>query len=66
MIALKDILYKVTINAVAGSTGVNITAIDFDSRNIKSGYVFLAVKVYFCLSSSFRKGDDKHCLIFFM
>ncbi|CAH8288330.1 UDP-N-acetylmuramoylalanyl-D-glutamate--2,6-diaminopimelate ligase [Mariniflexile fucanivorans] len=44
MIALKDILYKVTINAVAGATGVNITAIDFDSRNIKSGYVFVAVK----------------------
>lgn len=44
MIVLKDILYKVTINAVVGSTGVGVTAIDFDSRNIKSGYVFVAIK----------------------
>jgi len=44
MIALKDILYKVTINAVAGSTSVGVSAIDFDSRNIKNGYVFIAVK----------------------
>ncbi|WP_445736820.1 UDP-N-acetylmuramoyl-L-alanyl-D-glutamate--2,6-diaminopimelate ligase [Mariniflexile sp.] len=44
MIALKDILYKVTINAVAGSTSVPLNAIDFDSRNIKSGDVFVAIK----------------------
>jgi UDP-N-acetylmuramoyl-L-alanyl-D-glutamate--2,6-diaminopimelate ligase len=44
MIALKDILYKVTINAVIGSTSVQVNAIDFDSRNIKSGYVFVAIK----------------------
>lgn len=44
MIAFKDILYKVTINAVVGSTEVQVAAIDFDSRNIKSGYVFVAIK----------------------
>ncbi|MGK0252971.1 MAG: UDP-N-acetylmuramoyl-L-alanyl-D-glutamate--2,6-diaminopimelate ligase [Mariniflexile sp.] len=44
MIALKDILYKVTINEVVGSTSVRLNAIDFDSRNINSGYVFVAVK----------------------
>jgi UDP-N-acetylmuramoyl-L-alanyl-D-glutamate--2,6-diaminopimelate ligase len=44
MIALKDILYKVTINEVVGSTSVQLSAIDFDSRNIKSGYVFVAIK----------------------
>lgn len=44
MIALKDILYKVTINAVVGSTSIDIVAIDFDSRNIKNGYTFVAIK----------------------
>ncbi|WP_372756384.1 UDP-N-acetylmuramoyl-L-alanyl-D-glutamate--2,6-diaminopimelate ligase [Mariniflexile sp.] len=44
MIALKDILYKVTINAVVGTTNVKATAIDFDSRKIKSGYVFVAIR----------------------
>jgi len=44
MIALKDILYKVTINSVVGSTSIQLNAIDFDSRNIKSGYVFVAIK----------------------
>ncbi|GAA4289953.1 UDP-N-acetylmuramoyl-L-alanyl-D-glutamate--2,6-diaminopimelate ligase [Aestuariibaculum suncheonense] len=43
MIALKDILYKVTINAVVGNTAVNVAAIDFDSRSIKSGDVFVAI-----------------------
>ena len=44
MIALKDILYKVTINAVVGSTSVQLNAIDFDSRNIKSGMFLLLLK----------------------
>ena len=44
MIALKDILYKVTINAVVGSTSVNVNAIDFDSRKIKNGDLFVAIK----------------------
>jgi UDP-N-acetylmuramoyl-L-alanyl-D-glutamate--2,6-diaminopimelate ligase len=44
MIALKDILYKVTLNAVSGNTSVGINAIDFDSRNIKEGDVFVAIR----------------------
>ena len=43
MMVLKDILYKVTINAVVGSTGVNILALDFDSRNINKGGLFVAI-----------------------
>ncbi len=44
MIVLKDILYKVTINAVVGHTGVEINAINFDSRNVGKDDVFVAVK----------------------
>lgn len=44
MTELKDILYKVTINAVVGSTGVQVNAIDFDSRKIVENDVFVAIK----------------------
>lgn len=44
MAELKDILYKVTINAVVGSTSVNVNAIHFDSRQVKKGDVFVAIK----------------------
>lgn len=44
MAQLKDILYKVTINAVVGSTSVPVNAIHFDSRNITQGDVFVAIK----------------------
>lgn len=40
---LKDILYKVTINAVFGSTNVSINKIEFDSRKIKKDDVFVAI-----------------------
>jgi UDP-N-acetylmuramoyl-L-alanyl-D-glutamate--2,6-diaminopimelate ligase len=43
MMILKDILYKVTINAVAGSTSVAVNKIEFDSRQIKSNDVFVAI-----------------------
>ena len=43
MKALKDILYKVTINAVTGSTSVMINNITFDSRTVKDGDVFVAI-----------------------
>ena len=43
MIVLKDILYKVTINAVVGSTSINVSKIEFDSRKIKSNDVFVAI-----------------------
>lgn len=40
---LKDILYKVTINAVVGSTSVAVNKIEFDSRKIESNDVFVAL-----------------------
>ena len=43
MMVLKDILYKVTINAVVGSTGITINKIEFDSRQIKINDVFVAI-----------------------
>jgi UDP-N-acetylmuramoyl-L-alanyl-D-glutamate--2,6-diaminopimelate ligase len=43
MKSLKDILYKVTINAVVGSTSVAINKIEFDSRNITAHDVFVAI-----------------------
>lgn len=44
MIILKDILYKVAIEAVKGSTDVAIDKIEFDSRKIRSNDVFVAIK----------------------
>jgi UDP-N-acetylmuramoyl-L-alanyl-D-glutamate--2,6-diaminopimelate ligase len=43
-VLLSDILYKVPIRSVAGSTGVEISGIQIDSRRIKKGSVFVAVK----------------------
>ncbi|WP_375235956.1 UDP-N-acetylmuramoyl-L-alanyl-D-glutamate--2,6-diaminopimelate ligase [Winogradskyella sp.] len=40
---LKDILYKVTINAVVGSTSVTVNKIEFDSRKVESNDVFIAL-----------------------
>ena len=44
MIELKDILYKVNINAVVGSTKVFVRNINSDSRKITADDVFVAVK----------------------
>lgn len=41
---LKDILYKVSIDAVRGSTSIEITDIVFDSRKITPDCVFIAQK----------------------
>jgi len=41
---LKNILYKVGINAVVGNTDVTINNIHFDSRIAESGDVFVAIK----------------------
>ena len=41
---LSDILYKVNIRSVTGSTGVEINDIQIDSRKIKQGNLFVAVK----------------------
>jgi UDP-N-acetylmuramoyl-L-alanyl-D-glutamate--2,6-diaminopimelate ligase len=41
---LKDILYKVSIEAVKGVTDIKIGKIEFDSRKITSGDVFVAIR----------------------
>jgi UDP-N-acetylmuramoyl-L-alanyl-D-glutamate--2,6-diaminopimelate ligase len=41
---LKDILYKVTIEAVHGSTVLPIEEIEFDSRKVSTNDVFVAIK----------------------
>lgn len=44
MKVLKDILYKVAIEAVKGSTDVAINSIDFDSRKVSMNDVFVAIR----------------------
>ena len=44
MAILKDILYKVPITSASGSTDVDINAICFDSRKVKEGSLFIAIK----------------------
>ncbi len=41
---LKDILYKVAIEAVQGSTEISVRKIDFDSRKISNGDLFIAMR----------------------
>ncbi|CAM1363839.1 UDP-N-acetylmuramoyl-L-alanyl-D-glutamate--2,6-diaminopimelate ligase [Tenacibaculum xiamenense] len=41
---LKDILYKVSVNSVYGSTDVLVNEVCFDSRKVKEGSLFLAQK----------------------
>lgn len=41
---LKDILYKVSIEAVHGATDITIGKIDFDSRKIAENDVFVAIR----------------------
>lgn len=41
---LKDILYKVAIESVIGSTDVAVNKIDFDSRKITANDVFVAIR----------------------
>lgn len=44
MIILKDILYKVAIEVVKGSTEMTIRKIEFDSRKIQENDVFVAIR----------------------
>ena len=44
MIILKDILYKVGIEVVKGSTDMVINKIEFDSRKIQENDVFVAIR----------------------
>lgn len=41
---LKDILYKTSIEAIKGLTDIQIVKIEFDSRKVSSGDVFVAIK----------------------
>jgi len=41
---IKDILYKVTITAIHGATNKNVVSIDFDSRKVQQGSLFVAQK----------------------
>src|SRR5690554_7134168 len=41
---LKDILYKTPIEAIKGSTDLTINKIEFDSRKVSGGDVFVAFK----------------------
>ncbi len=41
---LKDILYRTSIEAIKGSTDKTISKIEFDSRKVSSGDVFVAIK----------------------
>ena len=43
MMKLNNILYGVSLEAVSGPTDIDIKAIDFDSRNIQNGWLFVAV-----------------------
>ncbi|MBY0476680.1 MAG: UDP-N-acetylmuramoyl-L-alanyl-D-glutamate--2,6-diaminopimelate ligase [Chitinophagaceae bacterium] len=44
MALLKDILYKVHLRSVHGSTGIDINDLQIDSRNVKAGACFIAIK----------------------
>lgn len=41
---LKDILYKVNITSTSGDMGIQVNGIAFDSRKVKKGFLFVAVK----------------------
>jgi len=41
---LKDILYKVAIESLRGSTDISINKMDFDSRKIEANDVFIAIR----------------------
>jgi UDP-N-acetylmuramoyl-L-alanyl-D-glutamate--2,6-diaminopimelate ligase len=41
---LRDILYKVSIRSVSGSTEVEVSDIQIDSRRVQKGTVFIAIK----------------------
>jgi UDP-N-acetylmuramoyl-L-alanyl-D-glutamate--2,6-diaminopimelate ligase len=44
MAELKDILYKVSITSTSGDMNVEIRGVSFDSRKVKPGFLFIAVK----------------------
>ncbi len=41
---LQEVLYKTSMQSVAGATEIDIAGISIDSRNVQSGHVFVALK----------------------
>ena len=41
---LRDVLYKVAIRSVAGSTDTEVKDVQIDSRKVKPGGLFIAVR----------------------
>ncbi len=41
---LKDIIYGIDLDSIKGSTNLNIKSIEFDSRKVKEGSLFIAIK----------------------
>lgn len=44
MVALKDILYRVSLTQVVGSTDVEVNSLQIDSRKVQAGDCFIAIK----------------------
>ncbi len=44
MVTLQDILYKVHLREVNGSTDIMVTGVEIDSRKVKEGDIFIAIK----------------------
>lgn len=44
MVALKDILYRVSLTQVVGSTDVEVNSLQIDSRKVQAGNCFIAIK----------------------
>ena len=44
MTNLKDILYKVSIISISGNRDLELNGISFDSREVKPGFLFIAIK----------------------
>ncbi len=40
---LSDILYKISLQTVSGKTDIEIDSIEFDSRKVEKGYLFVAI-----------------------
>jgi len=44
MAALRDILYKVNITSTSGDMDLEVNGVAFDSRKVKKGFLFVAIK----------------------
>src|SRR5258708_13003824 len=44
MAAMRDILYKVNITSTSGDMNLEVNGVAFDSRKVKKGFLFVAIK----------------------